>query len=312
MTPAPRYPSGVELLLTDGEGNTYRKSVQVILPVTPEKRAGLMDAIASGYADTKDEWTAMDMAVYSTLDGKTAALTDTAKQNVLNLLIKDANNQKDNLSDHSQIEIVLRSLGIDSTRLYSVNSSTPTDNAKILSAADYSTLSYYTAPYILLANLQGNVKLSAAQVNTLIGILKANMGSGLFESVYKGITYTQSGHRGRCLGRSCKVLRHQRGCESSGGYHPRRAFLRHGCKRLLRQCKLRRHGHDRPIGSGQKTPAALTSVSGASVVDGMLSYVNTGTNQFRYSGEDNALATEQAFRALAALAHFKRRAVQCI
>ncbi len=34
-------------------------------------------------------------------------------------------------------------------------------------------------------------------------------------------------------------------------------------------------------------------------------YVNTGTNQFRYSGEDNALATEQAFRALAALAHFK-------
>ncbi len=144
-----------------------------------------MDAIASGYADTKDEWTAMDMAVYSTLDGKTAALTDTAKQNVLNLLIKDANNQKDNLSDHSRIEIVLRSLGIDSTRLYSVNSSTPTDNAKILSAADYSTLSYYTAPYILLANLQGNVKLSAAQVNTLIGILKANMGSGLFESVYK-------------------------------------------------------------------------------------------------------------------------------
>ena len=55
-----------------------------------------------------------------------------------------------------------------------------------------------------------------------------------------------------------------------------------------------------------KDPAALISVSGASVVDGMLSYVNTRTNQFRYSGEDNALATEQAFRALAALAHFEK------
>ena len=293
----------VQLKLADRSGS-YHKTVQVILPVTAEKRSDLMDAIAKGYTETKDSWTAMDMAVYSTLDGKTAALTDTAKQNVLNLLIKDANNQKDNLSDHSRIEIVLRSLGIDSTRLYSVNSSTPTDNAKILSAADYSTLSYYTAPYILLANLQGNVKLSAAQVNTLIGILKANMGSGLFESVYKGITYTSPDTAGAALAALAK-------------YYGTSADAKAVVDTILAALSSAMDANG-SFGSANsdamvmigllalgKDPAALTSVSGASVVDGMLSYVNTGTNQFRYSGEDNALATEQAFRALAALAHFK-------
>ena len=293
----------VQLKLADRSGS-YHKTVQVILPVTAEKRSDLMDAIAKGYTETKDSWTAMDMAVYSTLDRKTAALTDTAKQNVLNLLIKDANNQKDNLSDHSRIEIVLRSLGIDSTRLYSVNSSTPTDNAKILSAADYSTLSYYTAPYILLANLQGNVKLSAAQVNTLIGILKANMGSGLFESVYKGITYTSPDTAGAALAALAK-------------YYGTSADAKAVVDTILAALSSAMDANG-SFGSANsdamvmigllalgKDPAALTSVSGASVVDGMLSYVNTGTNQFRYSGEDNALATEQAFRALAALAHFK-------
>lgn len=295
----------VELLLTDGEGNTYRKSVQVILPVTPEKRAGLMDAIASGYADTKDEWTAMDMAVYSALPGKTAKLTDAAKQNILNLLIKDANNQKSDLSDHSRIEIVLRSLGIDSTQLYSVNSSTPTNNAKILSAADYSTLSHYTAPYILLANLQGNVNLTAAQINALIGTLKTNMGSGLFGYERNGVTYASPDTAGAALAALAKyydtnadaktvvdaILKALPGAMNEAG-----SFGSANSDAMV-MIGLLALGED---------PAALTSVSGASVVDGMLSYVNTGTNQFRYSGEDNALATEQAFRALAALAHFEK------
>ena len=42
-----------------------------------------------------------------------------------------------------------------------------------------------------------------------------------------------------------------------------------------------------------KDPDQLTSGSGASVVDGMLSYVNTQSGKFQYAGADNALATEQ-------------------
>lgn len=294
----------VELLLTDGEGNTYRKSVQVILPVVPEKRAGLMDAIASSCIDTKDAWTAMDMAVYSALPGKTAKLADAAKQNILNLLIKEANSRKATLSAHSRIEIVLRSLGIDSRKLYPVNSNAAVDNAAKLTQMA-AQADPYAAPYVLLADLQGNVGLTAEQVNTLIGVLKANMGTGLFSYERNGVTYASPDTAGAALAALAKyydtnadaktvvdaILKALPGAMNEAG-----SFGSANSDAMV-MIGLLALGED---------PAALTSVSGASVVDGMLSYVNTGTNQFRYSGEDNALATEQAFRALAALAHFEK------
>ena len=294
----------VELLLTDGEGNTYRKSVQVILPVVPEKRAGLMDAIASGYADTKDEWTAMDMAVYSALPGKTSKLTDAAKQNILNLLIKEANSREATLSAHSRIEIVLRSLGIDSRKLYPVNSNAAVDNAAKLTQMA-AQADQYAAPYVLLADLQGNAGLTSEQVNSLIGVLKANMGTGLFSYEWNGVTYASPDTAGAALAALAK-------------YYGTSADAKAVVDTILAALSSAMDANG-SFGSANsnamvmigllalgKDPAALTSVSGASVVDGMLSYVNTGTNQFRYSGEDNALATEQAFRALAALAHFEK------
>ena len=294
----------VELLLTDGEGNTYRKSVQVILPVTPEKRTELMDAIASGCIDTKDAWTAMDMAVYSALPGKTAKLADAAKQNILNLLIKEANNQKSDLSDHSRIEIVLRSLGIDSTQLYSVNSSTPTNNAKILSAADYSTLSHYTAPYILLANLQGNVNLTAAQINALIGTLKTNMGSGLFGYERNGVTYASPDTAGAAL---AALANYDTNADAKKVVD---AILKALPGAMNEAGSFGSANSDAMVIMGllamSEDPSLLTTSSGVNVVDGLLSYVNTDTNQFQFDGADNALATEQAFRALAALAHFEK------
>ena len=294
----------VELLLTDGEGNTYRKSVQVILPVTPEKRTALMDTIASGYRDTKDAWTAMDMAVYSALPGKTAKLADAAKQNILNLLIKEANSREATLSAHSRIEIVLRSLGIDSRKLYPVNSNAAVDNAAKLTQMA-AQADQYAAPYVLLADLQSNAGLTSEQVNSLIGVLKANMGTGLFSYEWNGVTYASPDTAGAALAALAK-------------YYGTSADAKAVVDTILAALSSAMDANG-SFGSANsdamvmigllalgKDPAALTSVSGASVVDGMLSYVNTGTNQFRYSGEDNALATEQAFRALAALAHFEK------
>ena len=294
----------VELLLTDGEGNTYRKSVQVILPVTPEKRTELMDAIASGCIDTKDAWTAMDMAVYSALPGKTAKLADAAKQNILNLLIKEANSRKATLSDHSRIEIVLRSLGIDSRKLYPVNSNAAVDNAAKLTQMA-AQADPYAAPYVLLADLQGNVGLTAEQVNTLIGVLKANMGTGLFSYERNGVTYASPDTAGAALAALAKYYDTNADAEMVAD-----AILKALPGAMNEAGSFGSANSDAMVMIGLlalgEDPAALTSVSGASVVDGMLSYVNTGTNQFRYSGEDNALATEQAFRALAALAHFEK------
>lgn len=294
----------VELLLTDGEGNTYRKSVQVILPVTPEKRTELMDAIASSCIDTKDAWTAMDMAVYSALPGKTAKLADAAKQNILNLLIKEANSRKATLSAHSRIEIVLRSLGIDSRKLYPVNSNAAVDNAAKLTQMA-AQADPYAAPYVLLADLQGNVGLTAEQVNTLIGVLKANMGTGLFSYERNGVTYASPDTAGAALAALAKYYDTNADAKTVVD-----AILKALPGAMNEAGSFGSANSDAMVMIGLlalgKDPAALTSVSGASVVDGMLSYVNTGTNQFRYSGEDNALATEQAFRALAALAHFEK------
>ena len=292
----------VQLRLADTFGS-YHKTVQVILPVTPEKRTELMDAIASGCIDTKDAWTAMDMAVYSALPGKTAKLADAAKQNILNLLIKEANSRKATLSDHSRIEIVLRSLGIDSRKLYPVNSNAAVDNAAKLTQMA-AQADQYAAPYVLLADLQGNVGLTAEQVNTLIGVLKANMGTGLFSYEWNGVTYASPDTAGAALAALAKYYDTNADAKTVVD-----AILKALPGAMNEAGSFGSANSDAMVMIGLlalgKDPAALISVSGASVVDGMLSYVNTRTNQFRYSGEDNALATEQAFRALAALAHFK-------
>lgn len=294
----------VELLLTDGEGNTYRKSVQVILPVTPEKRTELMDAIASGCIDTKDAWTAMDMAVYSALPGKTAKLTDAAKQNILNLLIKEANSRKATLSAHSRIEIVLRSLGIDSRKLYPVNSNVAVDNAAKLTQMA-AQADQYAAPYVLLADLQGNAGLTSEQVNTLIGVLKANMGTGLFSYEWNGVTYASPDTAGAALAALAKYYDTNADAKTVVD-----AILKALPGAMNEAGSFGSANSDAMVIMGLlamgKDPSLLTTSSGVNVVDGLLSYVNTDTNQFQFDGADNALATEQAFRALAALAHFEK------
>lgn len=293
----------VQLRLADTFGS-YHKTVQVILPVTPEKRTELMDAIASGCIDTKDAWTAMDMAVYSALPGKTAKLADAAKQNILNLLIKEANSREATLSAHSRIEIVLRSLGIDSRKLYPVNSNAAVDNAAKLTQMA-AQADQYAAPYVLLADLQGNAGLTSEQVNSLIGVLKAKMGTGLFSYEWDGVTYASPDTAGAALAALAKYYDTNADAEMVAD-----AILKALPGAMNEAGSFGSANSDAMVMIGLlalgEDPAALTSVSGASVVDGMLSYVNTGTNQFRYSGEDNALATEQAFRALAALAHFEK------
>ena len=294
----------VQLRLADTFGS-YHKTVQVILPVTAEKRSDLMDTIAAGYTETKDGWTAMDMAVYSALPGKTAKLADAAKQNILNLLIKEANSREATPSAHSRIEIVLRSLGIDSRKLYPVNSNAAVDNAAKLTQMA-AQADQYAAPYVLLADLQGNAGLTSEQVNSLIGVLKAKMGTGLFSYEWDGVTYASPDTAGAALAALAKyyydtnadaktvvdaILKALPGAMNEAG-----SFGSANSDAMV-MIGLLALGED---------PAALTSVSGASVVDGLLSYVNTDTNQFQFDGADNALATEQAFRALAALAHFEK------
>lgn len=274
-----------------------------MLPVSAEKRGELMDTIAAGYTETTDGWTAMDMAAYGRLDGKTAQLTDAARQNLLNLLIAEAAGENVTASARARLEIVLRSIGADSTALYPANSAARVDNAAALAQSDFSSVDAYTAPYVLLAALQGNVKLTDKQVTALISALKNNMNGGLFSYEWGGVTYHDPDTAGAALA-------------ALAAYYGKRddatavvdAILAALPAAMDENGSFGSANSDAMAAIGLlalgKDPAQLKTEDGVSLVDGLLSYVNTETSSFQFYGADNALATEQAFRALAALTKF--------
>ena len=281
-------------------GDVYLLTVSVILPVGQDAMQELMDAIAAGYTDSSDGWTVMDMAVYSSLPGKTAATSEQALQNALNLLITEAAGDSATASDRARIEIVLRAMGIDSSKLYPANSNTPFSNAQKLAGMDLTSGGYYAAPYLLLANLQGNLQLTDGQITHLISLLKAGMGDGLFGYEWDGVTYSDPDTAGVALAALARfyssneeaktvvdtILSALPGAMNAAG------SLGSANSDAMVILGLLAVGQD---------PYELKAASGASVVDGLLSYVNRATNSFQFGGMDNALATEQGFRALVAL-----------
>lgn len=268
----------------------------------------LMDAIATKLQASSDSWAVLDMALYATLEGKTAATTPEARQNALNLLIAEAAGDSVTVSNRARLELVLRAIGVDSTRLYAVNSNTPVDNAKALAQMDVTAGGHYAAPWVLLAAQQGNLTLSQSQVDSLVALLKDNMADGLFGYEYAGVTYADPDTACAALA----ALAPLRAANSDAG-----AIV----DRVLASLPGALDGKG-SLGSANsdafaiiglvalgKDPRELTNAAGLSVVDGLLSYVNETQDGFTYAGAENALATEQGFRALVALAKFDGQAL---
>ena len=289
----------VTLVLTDENGNVYRKNLSIVLPVTKDQQQSLMDAIAATLADSSDSWAVMDMAVYSSLENKTLKTTQKAYQNALNLLITTASKSDAYLSDRTRVELVLRAMGIDSRKLYPVNSNTAIDNAAALQNTDLTAGGHYAAPWVLLAQLQGNVELSEAQVDAMITLLKDNMAGGLFDSPW-GPDPDTAGVALAALARYYDA--------NSSAKDVVDTILAALPGALSETGSLGSANSDAMVILGLlalgRDPADLRAPSGASLIDGLLSYVNPQTNCFQYAGMDNALATEQGFRALVALAKF--------
>lgn len=262
----------------------------------------LMDSIAATLTETKDGWSAMDMAAYGQLAGKTARLTDAARQNIMDLLIAEASGTTD-AGARSRIELVLRALGVDSTELYPQGSSKAVNNGALLKAMDMSGVTVWAAPYVLLANMQGGVKLTDQQIETLIATIAAAESNGLLGSSYGGAYYADPDTTGAAMaalsaytGRSSaktlldKLVRGAANHVAGAGYYSNAnsdAMLIIGF-----------------IAAGVD-PETVLCASGITLVEDMLRYANDANNGFLYAGEDNALATEQGFRALVALAQFR-------
>lgn len=262
----------------------------------------LMDSIAATLTETKDGWSAMDMAAYGQLAGKTARLTDAARQNIMDLLIAEASGTTD-AGARSRIELVLRALGVDSTELYPQGSGKAVNNGALLKAMDMSSVTVWAAPYVLLANMQGGVKLTDQQIETLIATIAAAESNGILGSSYGGAYYADPDTTGAAMA-------------ALSAYTDRSS-----AKTLLD--KLVRGAANHVAGAGYYSnansdamliigfiaagvdPETVLCASGITLVEDMLRYANDANNGFLYAGEDNALATEQGFRALVALAQFR-------
>lgn len=263
----------------------------------------VMDTIAAALAETKDGWSAMDMTAYAALGSAKAQLSDAARQNVINLLIAEANTTTASTSDRSRIEIVLRALGADTTRLYPVNSNTPVDNAAKLRAADMSAVPYYTAPYVLLANMQGNVKLTSAQIDALVTVLENAQKDGLLGGEYGGQFYSDPDSTGAALAALA-------GCGNNSRAKALLETLKEGLQKHVSSAAYSSNANtDAMIITGLVAagvdPETVTCADGSSIVTDLLRYVNGTKDGFLFDGRKNDLATEQGFRALIALAQFQ-------
>lgn len=266
----------------------------------------LLHKLAQGYQNTTDRWAAMDMMAYGKLRTAQYGLTADAKQNIINLLIGDVTKAKPSVSDYSRAEIVLRSLGIDSTRLSPANSEAVINNAATLQGmAGLTTEWAYGAPlWGMLAALQGNVKLTNAQVTAILGLIRENMGdSGLFAYTYQGVSYPSPDTAATALA----ALQPYVATNSTARTLANTIY--NGLKNYFAANGTFGNANSDAmviiglIAAGEN-PYEMKDGNGKTVVDALLSWVNDDADGFVFYGATNEMATEQGFRALVALEQF--------
>ena len=295
-------------------GKTLSKPITVnIYPAAKGEtsaRKALMEAIAKTYRNKSEDWVVFDMAVY-----KASGLGEntTNVQNYLNLTVNALVDDTASLvTDRAKGEIILAALGIDSTKLKSL-SGVEYSNAQKLAEMDFGT-SYYTAPWVLLAEQAGQLELTDKQRNDMIALLTDSgdlNADGLFTYTWGTETYIDVDTTATALNALVKY--------NTDEYPKVQGFI---TKAVAGLSKVQ--GSDGSYGnvnSDAMVILGLLSVGidpakdarfvkgGCSLADALLLYVNSSSNGFVVAGagtgeqgdKARALATEQGFRALVAL-----------
>lgn len=300
------------LKITDEDGGIIRKPIKIkIYPSGDAVRTTLMDRIASTYAGKSGEWVVFDMAAYEKLGfGKNT----TYKSNYLNLTTNALAGNSAFVTDRAKAEIILPLLGVDSTKLTPYGGGEQYDNAALLGAMDFGT-SHYTAPWILLAEEAGQLKLTDEQRSTMIKLLADNQGdNGLFYYTWLDQKYDDADTTGTAMAALARFyetdsdvknlidkavagLAEVQGADGSFGNINTDAMVIMGLA---------------AAGINPSTDKRFIK-NGISLGSAVLNYVNDGNNGFIYSydtgdsgAKANALATEQGFRALIVLEQLKK------
>lgn len=309
------------LTLTKGS-ITLSKPISVVIYPAAEKLSSLIDTIARTYTGKSDEWVVFDMAAYAKLNGKISVTTsDAAKENYLNLTINALAQNNALASDRAKGELILGALGIDTTKLTPYGGGQAYNNAAKLQAMNMN-VSYYTVPWILLADEQGNVSLTTAQVQQLVKILTDNQGAnGLCQGAYWGKTYDDIDTTGTALAALARFAKAT--ADPYGVKDQANTFI---TKALAGLAKAQgENGSFGNVNTDAMVIAGLAAIgtnpsdfknNNSSLADALTLYVNEGQNGFSSGYADGtagekaqALATEQGFRALVVLEKLKEATV---
>ncbi len=294
------------------DGKTLSKPVTVnIYPAATGEdsaRKTLMKTIAGTYKNSSSDWVVFDMAAYEKC-GFGSNTTD--KQNYLNLAVNELAGNTPLASDRAKAEIIFAALGVDSTQLTTVDGLLY-NNAEKLASMNLGS-SHYTAPWVLLAEQAGQVKLTDAQRNRMIALLtdSGNLDeNGVFFSTWAGETYADPDTTGTALAALAQY--------NTSEYPEVQKFINKAVAGLSKAQGS--NGSFGNVNSDAMVIIGLAAVGidpagdsrfvkgGCSLADALLLYVNDGGNGFTSGyasgtqGEKaQALATEQGFRALVTL-----------
>lgn len=304
-------------------GITLFKPISVVIYPAADKMTGLMDNIAKTYQNKSDEWVVFDMAAYAGLNGKAVKTSAAAKENYINLIINELALDSASASDRAKGELILGALGIDTTKLTPYGSKESYNNAAKLQAMNMN-VSYYVAPWILLADEQGNVKLTNEQVQKLVKLLIDSQGTnGLCQGAYWGKSYDDVDTTGTALAalaRFVKATEDPYGVKEAASTFTEKALK--GLKKAQGE-----NGSFGNVNSDAMVIAGLAAAgvdpkefkkNGNSLADALTLYANSGQTGFTSTYADGeagekaqALATEQGFRALIVLEKIKNNDVNC-
>jgi len=277
----------------------------------------IMDNIAAGFTDDSGEWVIMDMAAYSALKPNSPHKTsEKALQHYINYAIGTVIGiEEQGGSTHSAYakeEIILRSIGGDTDKLYAVRSNNKLDTlAKIkdkLKAAGISHANMYDAPWILLANLQGKLELSPEDIAYLIEVIGAEQPqSGIYGYTWDGEFYSDYDTTATII-------------TALSAYYNIDTAANNIADKAIAGLSAEQNA-DGSFGSSNSDAVAVIALvsmginpdtdsrfikNGISLYDALLAYVNEDMSGFTFFGEANALSSEQGFRALIAAEQMRK------
>ena len=270
----------------------------------------ILNGTAAGYRDRGDDpWIIMGMSAYRRAFGAAGTSAGAAQEFIDGAAERASAGAP--AGQYAKDILALRALGKDPARLTD-RSGAEADIPRKLLETDWTGISSYDAPYVLLAVRQGDWGAEADRISALFSVLRdAAGGDFLFSYTWDGVTFPSPDAAGAALAAAAPYAAD---AEDPYGVRAEAGALCAGILDALADSSLRNGSGS--YGSANTDAMVILGLcaagvdpaadsrfrsGGVSLLDGLLSYACPEGDGFGYTDRTrNGLATEQGFRALLA------------